>query len=151
MAFIVGEAISIVIIQGWANDRQKYRIIAEVMMKARLDKARALGLVIDARSLKPEAFRERFKLPQGISANLFWQEYHRILKEHGGDMGSLPAEVWEDVMSVMMNGPEIPLTIRLAAYKCGPQGKIIWTTSEMEKHYKKNWISHSDLLTDWWK
>jgi hypothetical protein len=151
MAFIMAEAMSIIVIEGWKNDKEKHRIIAGVMMKARQDKARALCLVTDARCLKQQAFINYFKIPKGISADLFRNEYHRILKEHGGDMGTLPAEVWEDVMSVMANGPEIPLTIRIATYQCGPEGKIVWGAGEAEKKMTENeWRSHSDLLTDWW-
>jgi len=154
MAFIFGAAgNTIMIIENWHDNVQKRKAVGLAMWKARTDKARCMCLVTDARGLKYDAFMEHYKLPKGISVEMFRREYYRILRQHGGDLGNLPANVWEDVMTVMANGPEMPFTIRMAAYKCGPKGEVVWMEQTLPEAMKKEdseIVHKSDLLVDWW-
>jgi len=153
-AFIFGDSITIMMLC-WRNNREKYLMAAGANLAARKQKAKSLSFVTDSRWVSSEDFAKHFHLPDPqVSKDVegFVDTYHRILKEHGGEIKNLPREVWQEAVVVFTNGPGIPLTIQMAPYVEGENDTIKWLEDSPSK--PKNNDEHrskSDLLTDWWK
>ena len=147
-AFIFGDEITIMMMC-WKDEREKYQMAAAANAMARTRKAKALSFVTDSRWVRSDRFALYYDLPIRQDYEKFRREYHRILKEHGGQMKNLPRQLWEEAVVVFTNGPGIPTVVQMAPYEEGPGDTIRWLPMDTEfqgkdAHYK------SDMLTDWW-
>jgi len=133
----------------WRDNKEKYLMAAGVNAKAREMNAKSLSFVTDSRWVKSDDFAKYFKMEPPIPETMedFVREYHRILRQHGGEIKNLPRAVWQEAVVVFTNGPGIPTQIQMAPYKEGPNDTIEWLPRDREMEAKSG---RSDMLTDWW-
>jgi hypothetical protein len=147
-AFIYGDGITVMML-AWKDEKEKYQMAAAANAMARARKAKSLSFVTDARWVDGKKFSEYYKLPPPApnTIDTFQSTYHRILREHGGQVKNLPRQLWQEAVIVFTNGPGIPITIQMAPYEEGDYDTIRWLPLEPEH---KPTGSKSDMLTDWW-
>ena len=130
----------------WKDDEEKYQIAAMIKTMARMVNAKSLSFVTDGRTVKQAEFMKYFKIPKDLPYLPYKSRYHQILRDHGGSVANLPRHLWHDILIVMTNGPEIPLTVQFQSYIEGENDTVKYIENSLIPDAYK-----SDLLTDWWK
>jgi hypothetical protein len=144
MAFINADDLTLVAMS-WNDNKEKYQMAAAIKTMARMQNATSLTFVTDGRAVKRKEFYKHFNIPADIDYPNYHALYHKILREHGGEVKNLPRYLWHDILMVMTNGPEIPLTVQIQSYIEGENDTVKYTETDLiHDRYK------SDLLTDWW-
>jgi hypothetical protein len=70
--------------------------------------ATAVTITTDTRYLNTEAFARHFGIPAPIADKQeFFDNYHKIMGQHGGDMSALPSILWNEGLCVIMVGKGI--------------------------------------------
>jgi hypothetical protein len=120
-------------------------------LEARRRNAISLSFINDSRWVNGEVLAKHYGLELNAkdpkNFEKFHREYHRILAEHGGEVKNLPRQLWNEAIVVFTNGPDFPLTVKMAPYIEGENDTVQWTDDKVHRGDQFK----SDLLTDWWK
>jgi hypothetical protein len=134
-----------IVAMNWNNDKEKYQMAAAIKTMARMQNATSLTFVTDGRTVKNPDFMHYFGIPKDTPYAAYVSIYHQILRDHGGSVKDLPRQLWHDILMVMTNGPEIPLTVQVQNYIEGENDTVKYVDRLRNPDRFK-----SDLLTDWW-
>jgi hypothetical protein len=134
-----------IVAMNWNNDKEKYQLARAIGRMARMQNAKSLSFVTDGRTVKNPDFMHYFGIPKDTPYAAYVSIYHQILRDHGGSVKDLPRQLWHDILMVMTNGPEIPLTVQVQNYIEGENDTVRYVETDRTPTRHK-----SDLLTDWW-
>lgn len=141
----------------WSEREEMRELLAKTAYLAKALKNKAVMVASDARFTEAEAFIEHFKLPQigpEYTGEQFRNDYHRILKEHGGLMQNLPRHVWGEVVMVGLKAdPSCGVTGPIARFQpYTRQGAgIMWLPAEGPFSQDRNSRSEMGMIQDWWE
>lgn len=136
----------------WQSMDEKYHTMYIAGLLAKVTGAKGVMVMSDSRWLKSEDFCHHFKLSvprteEGSKA--YYEEYRKILKRYGGEMGNLPRHLWSEAMLVVLK-TRTNVRVKTQLYTRGSGTGVMWLPDQIKQDIGSTATYEDRLIPDWW-
>jgi hypothetical protein len=148
--------VSRAMLRGWRDEAEKVKQIRLLRIQCRAFKAVACVITCGVRWMDLDAFVTYYKLPYEMpilgSGKLddAKRDYFRILREHGGNLGNLPSELWTERIFTVARGPSFAPRALTTTYRQNRMNGVDFEKTQRLDQSDTAGFLEMNVLPEWW-